>query len=224
MSQQIDNLILHLGGNFVKALTNRYVALKHLIECLHQKRCPLQFLDLSNSGFTEQQMYHLVLLLIHSYSLEVLSLDGNILSSGFSFFCLALRMNKCLATLSLNSLHLSDDDVLLLADALHEHANLSALSVALTNPFQPSIFTQFLRKVFESSSKSCLSEISVLDYQYSPMQQQLETYQVNRQQEGIPQINLTIFNVQEVLSNPARTEQLATGNLLNHPDLLTGKH
>ena len=124
-------------------------------------------------------MYHLILLLIHSHSLEVLSLNGNVLNSGFSFFCLGLRMNKCLEMLSLSFLHLTNDDVLLLADALHEHSKLSILQLAFTNPFQPNIFIQFLQKVFAPSSKSCLFEIWVSDNQYLPMKQQLESYQAN---------------------------------------------
>ena len=181
MPQHIDCFELFVGGYFINALTNRYVALKHLIECLHQKRCSLRVLDLANSGLTEQHMYHLILLLIHSHSLELLNLKGNILSSWFSFFSLGLQMNKCLTKLSLNSLHLAnnDIDVLFLADALHGHSKLSTLIVAFSNPFRPSIFTQFLQKVFAPSSRSCLSEIWICEYQYHPMRQQLEGYQDN---------------------------------------------
>ena len=130
-------------------------------------------------------------------------------------------MNKCLAWLSLECCPLSDDDILLLADVLHKHPNLSRFSVALTNPFQPNIFTQFLRKVFASPSKSCLAEIQVSNRQYHPMKQQFKTYQAERRQDGLPQINLDIFNVEEVCSEPTRAENLAKANL--DEDLLTGQ-
>ena len=221
MSQNIGHLGLLLGNNFYKASTNRYIVLKHLIECLKRKRCLLSCLHLGHSGFTEQHMYHLALLLIHSHSLHQLYLDGNVLSTGFSLFCLGLKMNKCLSVLSLRFLHLSNDDVLLLADALHKHSKLSLLFLAFTNPFRPNIFIQFLGKVFGLSSKSCLSVISVCNYQYNPMKRQLESYKAKQQENGLPQTNLEIFNMECAIAKPLADEDAAAANL--HQELLTGK-
>ena len=122
--------------------------------------------------------------------------------------------------LSLSFLHLSDDDVLLLADALHKHSKLSVLGMG-HNPFRPSIFAQFLHKVFAPSSKSRLYEIWVHDYQYHPMKQQLESYQTNQQQNGLPHINLKIVNFQEGFFKTALPEGVATANL--DQSFLTGE-
>ena len=74
-------------------------------------------------------MYHLVLLLVHSHSLQRLYLSGNSLSTGFALFCSGLKMNDSLTILSLLWITLSDDDILLLADALHQHSKLSTLGL-----------------------------------------------------------------------------------------------
>ena len=82
--------VLQVSQNFNYSMTNKYTALKHLIECLSHKKCSLQTLDVSYSGFTEQHMYHLVLLLVHSHSLQWLDLSGNSLGTGFALFCSGL--------------------------------------------------------------------------------------------------------------------------------------
>ena len=149
---------LDLSENFNHSATNKYVALKHLIESLVCKKCSLCDLLVSSSGFTEQHMYHLVLLLVHSHSLQQLNLSYNSLSTGFALFCSGLKMNKCLTLLALMDVTLSDDDILLLADALHQHSKISRLTLYGINSFQSPIFLQFLQKVFlRVSSRSCLS-------------------------------------------------------------------
>ena len=120
---------LELSENFKHSMTNKYVALTHFIECLAHRKCSLRTLMLSFCGFTEQHMYHLVLLLVHSHSLQSLYLPGNSLSTGFALFCSGLKMNKCLTCLSLMGVTLTDDDILLLADALHQHSKLSRLNL-----------------------------------------------------------------------------------------------
>ena len=135
-----------LSGNFNHSMTNKYVALKHLIECLSHKKCSLHTLDVGYSGFTEQHMYHLVLLLVHSHSLQMLYLGGNYLSTGFALFCSGLKMNKCLTGLNLVDVALSDDDILLLADALHQHSKLSKLHLRGPIHFNHPSFCNSCRK------------------------------------------------------------------------------
>ena len=212
---------LSLSGNFNRSMTNKYVALKHLIECLAHKKCSVRTLLVDSSGFTEQHMYHLVLLLVHSHSLQILSLGGNYLSTGFALFCSGLKMNKCLTELNLGKVTLSDDDILLLADALHQHSKLSTLELRGSNSFQSPIFLQFLQKVFHVSSRSCLSRVNVGNRQYYPAMKQLESYQASRQQNGLPQIHLNIYNRDADLL-PAVMAELAAMNKVEK-SLLTGE-
>ena len=163
-----------------------------MIECLSHKKSSLCRLILHPSGFTEQHMYHPVLLLVHSHSLQHLDLAGNSLSTGFDLICAGLKRNKCLTLLNLRYVTLSDNDLLLLADALHEHSKLLELDLTSSNSFQSTIFFQFLQKLFNASSRSCLFEIWVDSRQYYPAIQQLDSYQASQQQNGLPQIELEI--------------------------------
>ena len=190
---------LDLSLNFNYSMTNKYVVLKLLIECLSHKKCSLFFLTVAFSGFTEQHMYHLVLLLVHSHSLQELYLSFNSLSTGFALFCSGLKLNKCLIVLDLMGVTLSDDDILLLADALHQHSKLLELHLAGSNSCQSPIFFQFLQKVFCASSRSCLSRVAVDNRQYYPAMKQFESYQASRQQNGLPQIRLKIYNMHTTL-------------------------
>ena len=201
--------VLDLSGNFHHPLTNKYIALKHLIECLSHQKCSLRTLHVGLSGFTEQHMYHLVLLLVHSHSLQRLYLTDNSLRIGFALFCSGLKKNKCLTLLDLMCVTLSDDDILLLGDALHQHSKLSTLHLFGSNSFQSPIFLQFLQKVFHASSRSCLSRIEVDNRQYYPAMKQLESYQASRQQNGLPRIFLEICNMDAEFLSSAMAEDLA---------------
>ena len=212
---------LDLAHNFNHSMTNQYIALKHLIECLSHKDCSLRSLGVDEFGFTEQHMYHLVLLLVHSHSLQGLFLCNNSLSTGFALFCSGLKMNKCLTSLELNSVTLSDDDILVLADALHQHSKLSTLTLARSNSLQSHIFLQFLQKVFCTSSKSCLSMVGVDNRQYYPAMKQLESYQASRQKNGLPQICLSIKDIYSKLIRPIMAELVAAKII--EKSLLTGE-
>ena len=213
--------LLYLSQNFNHSMTNKYTALKHLIECLSLKKCSLQFLSVGSSGFTEQHVYHLVLLLVHSHSLQELHLSFNSLSTGFSILCSGLKMNQCLTSLDLMGIPLSDDDILVLADALHQHAMLSTLGLFQSNSLHSPIFFQFLQKVFCVSSRSCLCIVVVDNRQYYPAMKQLESYQVHRQQNGLPQIYLEINILEQTAFSAAIAEIKATKNL--EKGLLTGE-
>ena len=165
-------------------------------------------------------MYHLVLLLVHSHSLQTLSLGCNSLSTGFALFCSGLRMNKWLTFLDIPGVILSDDDILLLADALHQHPKLSVLHLTLCNSFQSPVFLQFLQKVFCASSGSCLARVGVDNSQYYPAMNQLESYQASRQQNGLPPIYLEIYNTDAAFSSLIMAETAAIENL--EKSLLTG--
>ena len=212
---------LDLSVNFRHSMTNRYVVLKYFIECLSHKNCSLPVLSVGFCGFTEQHMYHLVLLLVHSHSLEHLYLSCNSLSTGFALFCSGLKMNKCLTSLGLMGVTLSDDDILLLADALHQHSKLSSLSLKDSNSFQPPIFLQFLWKVFRASSRSCLSVVEAGNRQYYRAMEQLKSFQASRRRNGLPQIHLMIYNQDANWLPAVMVEMKATKNV--EKSLLTGK-
>ena len=211
---------LHLTGNFGNSMTNKYIVLKYLIECLSHKQCSVCHLFVVSCGFTEQHMYHLVLL-VHSHSLRDLNISGNSLSTGFALFCSVLKMNKCLTGLDLLFITLSDDDILLLADALHEHSKISKLNLAKSNSFRSNIFYQFLQEVFCTSSRSCLSGVWVDDSQYRPAMKQLESYQAHRRQNGLPLVHLKIYNNERINFPLVMAETSAQLNM--DKSLLTGE-
>ena len=213
--------VLNISDNFEHSTKSKYVALKHLIECLSHKSCSLYNLSITFSGFTEQHMYHLVLLLVHSHSLGWLYFGDNSLSAGFALFCSALKMNKCLTYLDLAFVTLSDHDILFLADALHQHSKLSELHLMGSNPFHSPIFLKFLQKVFCVSSRSCLSCVDVGTRQYYLAMKQLESYQTSRQQNGLPQIHLEIYNMEENFRPMVKAENAAKNNM--EKSLLTGE-
>ena len=130
-------------------------------------------------------------------------------------------MNKCLTWLELMDPSLSDDDILLLADALHQHSKLDLLNLTSSNSFQSPIFLQFLQKVFHVSSKSCLSMVAVDNRQYPRAMKQLESYQASRQQNGFPQIRLKIYNDDANFLTAVMAEQTATEKA--EKSLLTGE-
>ena len=220
-SQLFPSTDLLLRKSFNTITTNKYRVLVYLIECLFQENCALNYLDMSRTGFTEQHMYHLVLLLVHSHSLGRLFLFGNHLSTGFGLFCSALKMNKHLATLGLNNVLLSDEDTLLLADAIREHSKISQLLLEGCNSFQNNLFVEFLQKVFDFPSRSCLSIVGVDDLQYHCMKHQLEIYQAICQQKGLPIIDLSIVNYKTEMSPKLRMEVRARKSL--NKTLLTGE-
>ena len=166
-------------------------------------------------------MYHLVLLLVHSHSLQELYLGYNGLSTGFALFCSGLKMNKYLTLLDLIGVILSDDDIFLLADALYQHSKLSMLTLLGTNSLQSPIFLQFLQKVFRASSRSRLSCVAVDQEQCYPAMKQLESYQASRQQNGLPKIHLEIYNMEAAVLPTYMAEQVAKENV--EKSLLTGK-
>ena len=166
-------------------------------------------------------MYHLILLLVHSHSLRQIFLGSNHLSTGFALFCSGLKLNKCLTILHLIGVILSDDDILLLADALHQHSKLSTLNLAGSNSFQSPVFLQFLQKVYHASSRSCLSLVLVDNSQFYRAMKQLEIYQASRQQNGLPQIQLKIYNTDAEFLPLAVDEKLARANV--EKGLLTGE-
>ena len=186
--------LLDLSFVFTRSMTSKYIGFKYLIECLAHKKCSLQTLIVCTSGFTEPHVYHLVLLLVHSHSLQNLTLLFNNLSTGFALFCSGLKMNKCLVELDLALVSLSDVDILLLADVLQQHSKLSSLNLSFSNLFQSTILLQFLQKVFCGSSRSCFSQVMVSKSQYYPAVKQLESYQASRQQNGFPQIQFEIID------------------------------
>ena len=104
---------------------------------------------------------------------------------------------------------LSDDDILLLADALHQHSKLSTLGLSESNSFQSPIFLQFLQKVFHASSKSCLAQVDVDNSQYYPAMKQLESYQASRQKNGLPKIYLKIYNLEAEILPAVNAESKA---------------
>ena len=212
---------LDLSLNFNQPTTNKYITLKHLIECLSHKKCSLRTLVVSSSGFTEQHMYHLVLLLVHSHSLQEPLLCDNSLITGFPLFCSGLKMNNCLTTLDLKLVTLSDDDILLFADALHQHSKISKLCLAGSNSFRSTIFLQFLEKLFHSSSQSCLCQGNVDSDQYYPAMKQLESYQASQRQNGFPEIQLKIYNSVDSHSSAAMAEKVAIEKMKK--PLLTGE-
>ena len=63
--------------------------------------------------------------------------------------------------------------------------------------------------------------VMVDNWQYYPAMKQLESYQVNRQQYGLPQIYLKINNLGETLLPAAMAEKEAAKNL--EKGLLTGE-
>ena len=65
-SQFFPRTDLHLTHNFNSMTVDKYRVLNYLIECLFQKNCSLRFIDIGVSDFTEQHMYHLVLLLVYT--------------------------------------------------------------------------------------------------------------------------------------------------------------
>ena len=71
------------------------------------------------------------------------------------------------------------------------------------------------------SSRSCLSLVAVDNRQYYPAMKQLESYQASRQQNGLPQIHLNIYN-QDADLLPATMAELAAINKVEK-SLLTGE-
>ena len=49
--------LLLLSNNFNHSMTNKYIILKHFIECLAHKKCSLSSLKVDISGFTEQHIH-----------------------------------------------------------------------------------------------------------------------------------------------------------------------
>ena len=124
-------------------------------------------------------------------------------------------MNKFLVDLDLNYVRLSDGDVLLLADALHEHSKLSKLGLMDCNSFQNSLFMQSLQKVSRFASRSCLSEVHVDGLQYHPVKQQLEIYQASRQQKCLMKLDLRIATTEmPILQARERIAQTLENSLL----------
>ena len=130
-------------------------------------------------------------------------------------------MNKCLESLDLAYIHLANDDILLLADSLHVHPKLSELSLCGCNAFQQNLFTEFLQRVFKSSSRSRLSILHVDDLQYDSVKHQLEIYQAICQQKCLPKTDLVIVNDDNKITPMAMSERRAVDSL--NKNLLTGE-
>ena len=131
-------------------------------------------------------------------------------------------MNKWMICLDLSYVTLSDDDILLLADALHQHSKILELRLTGSNSFQSPVFLQFLQKVFCVCSRSCLYRVAVDNRQYHPAMKQLESYQASRQQNGLLQKHLNICNLEAGFLPPLMVEVEATKNV--EKSLLTGEY
>ena len=215
---------LDLSRNFNHSTTNKYVALKHLIECLSHKKCSLRTLVVGLSGFTEQHMYHLVLLLVHSHSLQHLYLNRNSLSTGFALFCSGLKMNKCLTFLRLMYVTLSDDDILLLADALHQHSKLSDTRYLRVQFISIAhLFAVLAERYFVLLQGAACLRFDVDNRQYYPAMEQLENYQASRLQNGLPQIYLEglQYGLKIIIPSSTWLRKSATENV--EKSLLTGQ-
>ena len=95
------------------------------------------------------------------------------------------------------------------------------LSFQSTTPSSFCIFLQFLQKVFHASSRSCLTQVDVDNRQYYPAMKQLESYQASRQQNGLPQIHLKIYNMDAYFLPAAMAEEAAIDKV--EKILLTGE-
>ena len=194
---------------------NVFLALKYLAEGVSRSQCFI-FLTVGGS-ITTKHMYHLLLLMISSKSLQVLFLLHNDLRGAIPILSAGLKYNKNIKSLSLMDSSLQDRDLHELGNALyHCNMTLQALSISRNN-FTSEAVTAFLKAIRDSKSELLILEC---DGELNTAQQEVvDEIQLWRKANGKPPLKIGNF-----LSPSSKEKIRACNDIAQNisPSLLTG--
>ena len=141
---------LELNGCLHPAVTDIKSVLKYLIEGV-SRNTSLTVLGIGDCSLGPAHAYHLALLAAVCNT-HLLNLCINNIRSAIPFIAEAIKHNRAIGELYLDSCHISDRELLVLGEALQQNDTLIVLDMP-NNPFSSNALTLFLKGFIGTNSK-----------------------------------------------------------------------